>query len=257
MTGAVVAFVDESPAAAPVLAMASVLGQVLDASVEAVHVANGTGPAVAAATRSAGIPLHTIPGEPTRQIVAQMEAPEVRAGVVGSRRHPIGPRPVGHIAFEVITDVDKMVAVVPPDARIPAPGTLARILVPLDGTEESAAAVVEVCDTFAERGVEIVVVHVFDQETTPRFWENPQYDREAFGEAFLARFLDDVEARFTLRTGPPHHGVVSTAEKEEVDLIALGWSRDLEPGRAEVVRRVLSDTPIPVLLVPVDGRFSP
>lgn len=256
MTGSVVAFVDESPATAPVLAMASVLGQVLEASVKAVHVADAIGPAVSAVAESAGIPLETVPGDPTAQIVAQMEAPEVRAGVMGSRRQPVGPRPVGHIAFEVITDVDKMVVMVPPDAKVPAPGAMDRILVPLDGTEESAAAVIEMCDTFAESGVEIVVVHVFDETTTPRFWEHPQYDREAFGEAFLARFMDDVEARFTLRTGQSHHGVVSAAETEEVDLVALGWSRRLEPGRADVVRRVLSDTPIPVLLVPVDGRLS-
>ncbi|MGA7270770.1 MAG: universal stress protein [Acidimicrobiia bacterium] len=256
MSGVVVAFVDESPAASPVLAMASVLGRVLDASVRATHVGNESGSTLASVAEAAGIPLETIPGDPTRLIVARLADPDVRAAVIGSRRHPVGPRPVGHIAFEVITEVDTLVAVVPPDAKIPAPGALDRILVPLDGTEKGATAVVQMCDTFAERGVEIIVVHVFDEETTPRFWEHPQYDREAFGEAFLARFMGDVEARFTLRTGPPQHGVVSAAETEEVDLIALGWSRSLDPGRAEVVRRVLSETPIPVLLVPVDGRLN-
>lgn len=250
MSPRVIGFVDDSPAATPVVAMAGVLGEVLSATVEAVHVGEGTGPSARAVARAAGVPLRVVSGHPTEAIVAQMAATDVAAGVLGARRHPLGRRPAGHTALEVITRVDKLIAVVPPEAEVPLPGSLHRILIPLDGTDVSARAVERLCEACARSGVEILVVHVFDEGTTPRFWDQPYYAAEAYGSEFLARFVKERDAKMTLRTGTPQHGVLATATQEGVDLISLGWSQSLGPGRAEVVRRVLSEARVPVLLVP-------
>jgi nucleotide-binding universal stress UspA family protein len=246
----VIAFVEDSPAAAPVVSMARVLGEIFSAAVEAVHVGEKTGPTVRAVSRAAAVPLRLVPGEPTEAIVVEMTPTDVVAGVLGARRHPVGPRPAGHIALGVITRVNKLVAVVPPEAEVPLPGSVDRILVPLDGTDASAKAVERLCEACARSGIEILVVHVFDEETTPRFWDQPQYAAAAYSSEFLARFVKERNARMTLRTGTPQHGVLATATREGVDLIALGWSQSLGPGRAEVVRRVLSEAPVPVLLMP-------
>jgi hypothetical protein len=37
----------------------------------------------------------------------------------------------------------------------------------------------------------------------------------------------------------------------DADLILLGWARDLSPGHAAVVRRVLEEAAVPLVLVPV------
>lgn len=250
MSPRVIGFVDDSPAATPVIAMAGVLGEVLSATVEAVHVGEETGLTARGVARAAGVSLKLVSGDPAEAIVAHMASTDVAAGVLGARRHPVGPRPAGHVALEVITRVDKLVAVVPPEAEVPLPGSLDRILVPLDGTDVSARAVERLCGVCARSGVEILVVHVFDEETTPRFWDQPYYAAEAYGSEFLARFVKERDARVSLRTGTPQHGVLDTATREGADLIALGWSQNLSPGRAEMVRRVLSEAPVPVLLVP-------
>lgn len=37
-------------------------------------------------------------------------------------------------------------------------------------------------------------------------------------------------------------------------MLALGWSQILEPGRAAVVREALNRSPVPILLIPANGK---
>jgi nucleotide-binding universal stress UspA family protein len=248
MTATVKAFVGEGPAVDGVLSMAKLLADLHSASVEAVHVGEKASPETLDAAHSAQVPLRVVPGDPIERIVEEMSAASVVAGVVGARQEPTGPRPVGSTALEVITRVDKLIAVVPPHAVVPSSG-VGRILVPLDGTAASARAVEVLSETCARTGVEVLVLHVFDSETMPAFWDQPAHEAEAFGTEFLARFMANPDAEVRLRTGIPGESVLEAAVRETVDGIALGWSQSLDPGRAEVVRRVLSDAPVPVLLV--------
>ena len=39
---------------------------------------------------------------------------------------------------------------------------------------------------------------------------------------------------------------------ERAHLVALGWSQELAGGRAAVVRRMLAESPVPVLLAPAN-----
>lgn len=243
------AFIEDGPTANRVLSMAKVLGDLLSATVEAFHIGEEATSTTREAARSAGVPLRVERGDPIEQIVAEMSPDAVVAGVLGARGKPGGPRPVGSTALEVITRVDKLIAVVPPAAVVPSPG-MGSILVPLDGTPESAGAVEVLLETCADRDVEIVVLHVFDSSTTPPFWDQPFHAAEAYATEFLARFMAQPGARARLRTGVPKEGVLDAAVRESVDVIALGWSRHLDRGRAEVVRHVLSRASIPVLLVP-------
>lgn len=249
MTSIVKAFVGEGPMVDRVIATAKLLAELLSSSVEAIHVGNEASPKTLEAAQSARVPLRVEPGDPIEQIVEEMSSSAVVAGVVGARQRPEGPRPVGSTAFEVITRVDKLVAVVPPRAIVPSP-EIGCILVPLDGTHTSAGAVRVLSETCAHSGVEIVVLHVFDSSTMPSFWDQPVYEAEAYATEFLARFMAQPGARARLRTGIPGEGVLDAADREPVDAIALGWSQSLGPGRAEVVRQVLSEALIPVLLVP-------
>ena len=45
--------------------------------------------------------------------------------------------------------------------------------------------------------------------------------------------------------------VPDVAEAEGADVIALGWSQRLDPGRARTVRRAVLDAVVPVMLVPM------
>lgn len=245
----VCAFVEAGPTADRVVAMAKALAELLSATVEAIHIGEEASASTLDAVRSAGVPLRLESGDPMEGIVNEMSSDAVVAGVLGARKRPGGPSPVGRTALEVITRVDKLVAVVPPRAVVPSSG-IGCILVPLDGTPTSAGAVQVLSETCAHSGVEIVVLHVFDRSTMPSFWDQPVYEAEAFASEFLARFMAQPGARARLRTGIPGEGVLDAAARESVDVIALGWSQHLDAGRAEVVRHVLSESSIPVLLVP-------
>lgn len=246
----VLAFVDESPLVPDVVTMARTLGRLFSAEVEAVHIGLDASEELEGAARAAGVPLRVEPGHPPDQIVAEIEADGVVAGVLGARQLPANTRPAGHIALDVITRVDRLLAVVPPEAQVPGPGELRRVLIPLDGREASAEAVKRLCEACINSGIDVVVLHVFDSQTTPRFWDQPQYEGEAWGNEFLARFTEKSGASVRLRSGVPREWVSEMASEEAVDAIALAWAQQLDPGRASVVRRVLVEALVPVLLLP-------
>jgi len=126
-----------------------------------------------------------------------------------------------------------------------------RVLLPLDGTAQSAAAVAETVELFARAGVDLVVLHVFDADTVPRFWDQAAHARRAWAEEFLARYCAQPGARLELRSGVAGEHVLDVAEAERADMIALGWSQQLAPGRARTVRRTVLDAVVPVMLVPM------
>jgi len=144
----------------------------------------------------------------------------------------------------------KPVILVPAAARGRRP-EIRRVLLPLDGTAESAAAVAETVEQFARAGVDLVALHVFDAETVPRFWDQAAHARGAWEEEFLARYCAQPGVRLELRSGVAAEHVLDVAEAERADMIALGWSQHLDPGRARTVRRTVRDAVVPVMLVPM------
>jgi nucleotide-binding universal stress UspA family protein len=182
--------------------------------------------------------------------VAALDHADVALAVVGVRGHPAGRRPAGSTALAVATSAAKPVVVVPPEPRDPPPAGLHRVLVPLDGTADTARAVEQTMGWFAGSGVEIVSLHVFDATTVPRFWDRPEHDHAAWTREFLARNAPVAGARLEVRSGWPADRVLEVASAERADMIALGWGRRLAPDRAAVVREVLTRTPVPVILLP-------
>lgn len=122
---------------------------------------------------------------------------------------------------------------------------------PLDGTARSAAAVAATARQLARAGVELVVVHVFNAETIPKFWDQHAHAGRAWEQEFLARYCEQPGARLELRQGTAAEHVLDVAATERADMIALAWSQRLEPGRAIIVRQIIRGAAIPVMLVPI------
>ena len=162
------------------------------------------------------------------------------AAVEGSSGHVIsaGPKPV---------------VVVPDTLATSPPHVPCRVLLPLDGSWEAAAAVAPAARFLADAGVELVVLHVFDESTVPRFWDQAAHARNAWESEFLARYCSGPGVRLRLRTGAPGESVVTAAAQEHVDLIVMGWAQRLDPDSAATVRRTIHDAQVPVLLVPVSA----
>lgn len=252
MTGRLLAALDDTPAATAVLAVAPALAELLGARVDAVHVAEDGGATVRAIADRAGYELRVLHGPVVDSLRTAGEEPDVVAVAVGVRRHGAVSRPAGHVVVGLATQLRKPVAVVPP--AVVAPVTIRRVLVPMDRSHATAATLGDAIETVCKQGLEVTLLHVHEEGSAiPAFVDQPQHEIPAWVEEFVARFAPtaDHEACVELRVGSAPDHVLGVAGDLGADLILLGWSQDLTPGHAAVVRRVLESSEVPVVLVPV------
>lgn len=205
----------------------------------------------------AGVELEiTSPPVPAALAAAAVRR-DALALVVGARGTPAGRRPAGHTALELATSLDRPLVVVPPLGRLA--DRIGRILVPLDGAPESAAVLRGTLEVARRAAVEVVLLHVHDEETLPAFEAQPHHELDAWSAEFIARSCaeDGGAPQVEVRVGVPGRRVIETAAQLGADLSALGWSRNLAGGRGAVVREALTSSTVPVLLVPVAAPTRP
>jgi hypothetical protein len=245
----VLATLDNSLADTPVLSTANALAPILGADVEAVHVRTNGARTAERTAKAAGVPLRTLTGDVVERIVAAGEAPEVVALAIGARGRPSG-RPLGATAVSVATALLKPVVVVPPDAQV---SSIGRVLVPLEGTVSSSLAPRAVVELARAANVEVVALHVLDENSIPAFTDQPQHESSAWTREFLARYCPwgvDI-VRLETRVGRAAALVPAVADECGCDLVVLGWSHELSATRAPVVRATLERSLVPVMLLPV------
>ena len=247
----VLAAIDNSLAATPVLAMACAVADVLGAEVEAAHVEVNGHATVRSVASSGGVPLRLLHGETVDALREAGAEEDVVAVVVGSRGVPTSARPLGATATAVATTLSKPVVVVPPDA--PAEPVLRRVLVPLEGSRSTSRAPGALIEVALEQSLEVVVLHVLGADSIPAFTDQPQHQQTAWAEEFLARYCPTGigAVAFETRVGRAEVLVPLAATRTGCDLVALGWSQDLAAGHASVVRATLELSRVPVMLVPV------
>jgi nucleotide-binding universal stress UspA family protein len=245
----VLAAIDCSAAARPVLSAADAVATLLGAEVDALHVRERGWETAQAAAHSAGVHLRVLSGRALERISQEAGRPDVVAVVLGARATPGGARPAGHVATHLATWSRKPIIVVPPECAVPV--RLRRILVPLEAVMATASAVDSVVVAAAAGGAEIVVVHVMTEQTLPPFTDQPQHEVEAWTSEFQRRYCDHPEVRLEVRIGVPRERIIALAEEMHADALILAWSQRLAADRAALVRSVLEHSRIPVILVPV------
>ncbi len=184
------------------------------------------------------------PPRASARVLRALHQPRTMAGVLAGDEMS---RPVWQ---RVAQRSVKPVVLVPAGARNRLP-QIRRILLPLDGTARSAAAVAQTAERLVRGGAELVVLHVFDAETVPKFWDQSAHAGQAWTEEFLARYCSLPGARMELRSGAAAEHVLQVARAEQADMIALAWSQQLDQGRAPVVLRTVLEAEVPVILVPI------
>lgn len=244
----VLAAIDGNEVARRVLQVATTLGRALHAPLRAVHVVHDGIEEPQGTAMAAGVHLQCLQGEPGRALATAMAAPDVAMLVIGARQRATGPTPAGSIALTLLQQASKPVVVVPPNSTT-SPSTVARALVPLDGTREAAVAVDATVRDLSAAGLEVIVLHVLDRDSVPACLDQPHHALESWEHEFVARWTD-ADHRMVLRRGDPQDCVLEVAEAEEADLVVLGWSQDLSTGRAQVIRELLTHSRIPLLLAP-------
>jgi nucleotide-binding universal stress UspA family protein len=248
----VIAALDNSLAANPVLMTALALGRVLDASVEAVHVPVDGDRVARTAAGAAQVPLRTTSGPVLERLIEIGQAPDVVALVLGARGSPLGRRPLGSTALAVATSLPKPLVIVPPDTR--RPGHLRRVLVPLEGREAEGHTPRAIVELAQGEALDVVVLNVLEEASLPLFTDQPQHEHAAQVDEFLRRYCPwgIGKVRLEVRVGRCDELVPLLAEELDADIIALGWAQELESGRAPVVRGALTRGGTPVMLGPVN-----
>jgi nucleotide-binding universal stress UspA family protein len=246
----VLAALDTSAAARPVIETALGIAALTGARVDAVHVSDGSEVTPEWLADQNEVVLRVLRGPVEASLVRALDDDEVIAGVFGARRTPSGRRPVGRTAMHVLERTTKPVVVVPPDVVAANRPPVRRLLVPLEGTTETSQPVLDRLYPLVVAEAEVVVLHVFTSDTLPPVLDRPVRDLSLWGEEFAARFCP-VAARVELRTGPVGARVAEMCAEEQIDLVVLSWSQDASAGHAAVIREVLGASTVPVMLLPV------
>lgn len=241
------AAVNGGPTSGPVLDVADGLGRRLGAEVDGISigVAEYGGPG-----RSR---VRTEPGAPEALIPRHAAEPDVVAVVIGARSTRIGAWPVGHVTLAVITHSSVPVVVVPPDLSQAQRG-LGCLVVPLEGDRRLLAPTRGLVVALESAGTKLHPLHVMDRLHTPPFWEGWR-DRSWYAEEFSQR----VEPGFPeteIAPGDVVEVVVQAVRNHDADGVVLEWKQHWDPGRAEVVRRLLERATVPVILVPEEADHS-
>jgi nucleotide-binding universal stress UspA family protein len=250
----VIAAVNGSAADRPVLSTAKELGALVGgASVEAIHIKQGTGKGASAAAEAAGVPLRVVAAPIAASLVRASREEGVVGLVVGVRGTPFGPRPAGQTALAVAADSGCPVVAVPPDS--PSPFRLQRVLVPMEAGARTPSIVQKTLHRAAAAGLHVVVLHVLEAASLPMFTDQPHYERQAWVQEFRMRYCPEAaEVSVAVRAGSPPDEILSAVAELEVDMVVLAWSQRLVPGHASLVRSVLERASVPVLLLRVIGE---
>src|SRR5690349_9631556 len=127
----VIAALDSSLAATPVLATARALADLLDATVVPLHISDDGARVAENVAERAGLTLRTRRGPIVAGLLEEAKQDHVLALVLGARAIPGDRRPLGSTALAVATATRKPIVVVPPDVR--ATSGLRRVLIPIEG----------------------------------------------------------------------------------------------------------------------------
>jgi len=178
------------------------------------------------------------------RLLRELEHEDVLLAVLmGDGRRQVVPWRIARLATKPIVLV--------PRSELAPRRVISRVLIPLDGKSESSAAVSDMVAALARSGVKMLVLHVFEAGSVPRFWDHPEHAQDVWEAEFRARHCQAPGVRVEWRSGVPADRVIDVAGVENVDLIMLGWSRTDQPGRARTTRRTVREAQVPVLLIPI------
>jgi nucleotide-binding universal stress UspA family protein len=273
----VVVALDGSPAAATALPLAQVVARQLGAPIELLHVAPSLrlAPEVLQQLPAAleGGPvrqLRWVVGDPVTEILAVVSDPSVEVVVLTTHGRTVVPEGyLGRVAEAVIAGTVHPILLVRPEAaaRIgPAVPELRRLLLPLNGTPTTAAALRPATDLASRLGASIDLLYVASPELkpplergsigAPRYVDQPQHEWPAWAQEVIERLCRcfaecpaSVPVAMHFAYGEIGTAITAFAAEHAVDAIALVRRSRLEPGHAAVLRAVLLATPCPILLV--------
>lgn len=273
---------DGSPAAATALPAARAVAAQLGARVQVLHIVAAPVPDAELRQRLgldgmdlAGIEVRQQVAGPAAGILAAAAEPDVALVVLTTHGRTIEPgRHLGHVAEAVIAGTTRPILLVRPEAvRHDAQygrseqRPFTRLLVPLDGTPTTAAALRPATELAGRLRASLDLLYVAAPSRgvppepgsigAPCYVDQPQHEWPQWSDEVIARLGEycaacppDVPVRMYLAHDGDVGAIIARfATEHNDDAIVLVRRSHLEPGRAVVLRAVLDQTPCPILLV--------
>lgn len=258
------------------LALARALAHQLHARVAAIHVvARPLAPETdvralvhvdAEEWRDISLVVHT--GEPAAMILAEVAAPATALLVMTASAAGEPVRAVGSVAMNVIANARRPIVIVRPEiAPAPPAGAAAikRLLVPLDGTVETAGALREATKLAHQLGATAEILYVAqasgpaqEQQSIAgrRYVDQPQHEWRSWSRDFKDRlaveaagFSPSAHLPIHIRQGDPGEEIARFAREAQFDAIVLVRRSRMEPDRANALKRVIELSPCPLIVV--------
>ncbi|HYE37099.1 universal stress protein [Methylocaldum sp.] len=170
-----------------------------------------------------------------------------------------------HVAEGVLREMPCPVVLVPPE-REPTPWRIRQVVLPQDGTPETARALGPAITLAGRTEAGLLVLHVSGAHTAPprepgtltapQYVDQPQHEWPAWGQEFLERVRslsgERVKGgiRMFMAQGEPGPEIVRFTRSHGADLIVLSWHGNLAPRCALTLRYVLQYAPCPILVLP-------
>jgi nucleotide-binding universal stress UspA family protein len=246
---------DGSQVCEELVAAAQAVGRAANWPVRVLQVEEA-GVATAACEQLQELTLEHTAGDPACAILEAALQPDVTVVALGLRSDE---RPgLGHVALALLENAKRMLLVVRPGMR--PIQDLKRIIVPMEGSPSTSAAMRVADDTFCARGREIVMVHVVTGATpaepgsmpAPRFMDQEHYEWVEWQDEFCMRFSQCPRGgrhRVCVRVGEPGPTIVAEANDVRAELAVVAWRGELGPGQAVQLKLLLEKSPCPLLLV--------
>ena len=263
---------DGSPGAATALPVAKLVAGQLGAEVEALYVATDAqdreerGSLLMREAKRLGFGLRLATGDAANEIVRWTEEPGIVlvALMTHGREFEVAYR-LGGVAGRIVARTKRPVLIVKHESANLVRG-LKRLLVPVDGTPKTAAALHPVMELAAVLGAAIDLLYVAapDQKapeergsvTAPRYVDQPQHEWPEWAAEVVNRLAtccagcpDEVPVRIFLAQGEIGAEIARFAAENQTDAIVLVRRSRFQPDRAKVIRSVLGQTSCFVIIV--------
>ena len=248
-----IAAIDDSAAARPVLMAARRIAQLFGDSLFALHISDDVAGHTAADVATAlDIPLRVRHGEAVREIASAASAAAVRGVVVGSRGLPNAGRAIGGTALALIQTLDKTVIVVPPTATARSDRLhrlSSRSTEPARPPRPYSCSSTQWWPTPTSRSSPSMCSSPTPYPPFPTSpATRPTHGDRSFSGA--GHQPERTRPRWRCASAVPPTWCAAVARDIDADMVALGWKQNLAPGRAAVVSALLADADVPIVLLP-------
>ncbi len=210
-----------------------------------------------------GVVLDVEEGDPVGRLLEISDLHPTSFLIVGADPTSGDKLGVGAVATRAIEESNAPVLVVRPGVT----AQLKRILVPLDGTPSTAAALEPVTELARAAGASLDVVLVGEAQhalqpmehgamAPPQYVDQPHHEWPAFSGEFVERFVhtighcpSDVPMRFFLGAGDPGEEILRYASTLGSDLAVLVWHGLASARHGAIFQSVVRRATCPVLII--------